>query len=102
MTASAVASVSLEPPILLFCVHVEARFREVLDEVDLWAGLEGQLQAAGVTAIHNPRRCTACDLDRYFSYRAEKGRTGRMLALLALAAPASRQSPVTDHQSPLR
>jgi len=28
--------------------------------------------------------CTACDLQSYYSYRAEKGRTGRMLALLGL------------------
>ncbi|GAA3797382.1 flavin reductase family protein [Cellulomonas soli] len=37
MTASAVASVSLDPPLLLFCVHVDSRFREALDDVDLWA-----------------------------------------------------------------
>jgi flavin reductase (DIM6/NTAB) family NADH-FMN oxidoreductase RutF len=36
MTVSAVASVSLEPPMLLFCVHVDARVREALDDVDLW------------------------------------------------------------------
>jgi polyphenol oxidase len=28
--------------------------------------------------------CTACDLHRYYSYRAEKGKTGRMLALIGL------------------
>jgi len=37
MTASAVASVSLEPAQLLFCVHVDARFRDALDDVDTWA-----------------------------------------------------------------
>lgn len=37
MTASAVASVSLQPPLLLFCVHEDARFREALDAVDGWA-----------------------------------------------------------------
>lgn len=36
MTASAVASVSLEPPLVLFCVHSDARLREALDDVDLW------------------------------------------------------------------
>ena len=36
MTASAVASVSLEPPMLLFCVHADARVREALDDVDVW------------------------------------------------------------------
>jgi YfiH family protein len=53
-------------------------------EVDLWAGIEAQLRAAGVEEIHGPRVCTACHLDRYYSYRAEKGQTGRMYALLAL------------------
>lgn len=53
-------------------------------EVDLWSTIEAQLRHAGVTAIHNPRICTACHLDRYYSYRAEKGQTGRMFALLAL------------------
>ena len=37
MTASAVSSVSLEPPLLLFCVHEDARFREALDHVSEWA-----------------------------------------------------------------
>jgi len=36
-TVSSVASVSLEPPLLLFCVHVDARLRDVLDDVDTWA-----------------------------------------------------------------
>lgn len=53
-------------------------------EMDLWTGIETQLRAAGVGTIHNPRLCTACHLDRYFSYRAEKGQTGRLFALLAL------------------
>ena len=34
--------------------------------------------------MHDSGVCTACDLKRYYSYRAEKGQTGRMLALLAL------------------
>jgi flavin reductase (DIM6/NTAB) family NADH-FMN oxidoreductase RutF len=37
MTASAVASVSLDPPLLLFCVHEDARVREALDAVGHWA-----------------------------------------------------------------
>ena len=53
-------------------------------ELDIWSGIEQQFRDAGVTDIHNPRVCTACHLDRYFSYRAEKGNTGRMLALLSL------------------
>ena len=37
MTATAVASVSLRPPMVLFCVYTDARLREALDEVDTWA-----------------------------------------------------------------
>jgi copper oxidase (laccase) domain-containing protein len=50
-------------------------------EIDLWTAIEQQL--AGLE-VHNPRICTACHLDRYFSYRAEKGNTGRMFAVLSL------------------
>jgi hypothetical protein len=53
--------------------------------MDIWSDLEGQLRQAGVNDVHNPRVCTACHLDRYFSYRAEKGKTGRMFAVLALS-----------------
>ncbi len=53
-------------------------------EMDLWSGIEQELRDFGVHEIYNPHFCTACHLDRYFSYRAEKGRTGRMLAVLAL------------------
>lgn len=53
-------------------------------EMDTWSAIEQQLRDAGVRDFHNPRICTACHLDRYFSYRAEKGNTGRMLAVLAL------------------
>jgi polyphenol oxidase len=55
-------------------------------ELDLWDGVERQLREAGIADVHNPRICTACHRDRYFSYRAEKGRTGRMFAVLALTA----------------
>jgi polyphenol oxidase len=53
-------------------------------EMDIWSGLERQLCQAGVSDVHSPQVCTACHLDRYFSYRAEKGQTGRMFAVLAL------------------
>ncbi len=54
-------------------------------EVDFAAEIRAQLRTAGVAAIHDSGVCTACDLNRYYSYRAEKGCTGRMLAVLALA-----------------
>jgi len=56
-------------------------------EMDIWSGIETQLRETGVRDIHNPRVCTACHLDRYYSYRAEQGQTGRMLAILALKMP---------------
>jgi flavin reductase (DIM6/NTAB) family NADH-FMN oxidoreductase RutF len=35
-TVSSVASVSLEPPMVLFCVHGDARLADALAEVDSW------------------------------------------------------------------
>jgi purine-nucleoside/S-methyl-5'-thioadenosine phosphorylase / adenosine deaminase len=53
-------------------------------EVDFAAEIIRQCRALGVKTIHDPGVCTACDLKRYYSYRAEKGKTGRMLALIGL------------------
>lgn len=52
-------------------------------EVDFAADIRNQLREAGVTAVFDEGVCTA-ENPRYYSYRREKGRTGRMLALLAL------------------
>jgi purine-nucleoside/S-methyl-5'-thioadenosine phosphorylase / adenosine deaminase len=54
-------------------------------EIDFAAAIIEQCRVAGVEKIHDSGICTACDVARYYSYRVEKGRTGRMLALLALA-----------------
>jgi copper oxidase (laccase) domain-containing protein len=54
-------------------------------EIDFAAEIVRQCRDLGVTSVHDSGVCTACDLTRYYSYRAEKGRTGRMLAFLALA-----------------
>jgi copper oxidase (laccase) domain-containing protein len=53
-------------------------------EVDFAAQIREQARASGVLQIHDCGICTACDLDAYYSYRAEKGKTGRMLAVLGL------------------
>ena len=53
-------------------------------EVDFAAKIIEQCRDEGVREIHDRGACTACDLEHYYSYRAEKGRTGRMLALLGL------------------
>jgi copper oxidase (laccase) domain-containing protein len=53
-------------------------------EIDFASNIVEQCRAAGVRQIHDSGVCTACDINRYYSYRAEKGKTGRMLALLGL------------------
>jgi polyphenol oxidase len=53
-------------------------------EIDFAAEIVRQCRDAGIEEIFDSGVCTACDLEHYYSYRAEKGRTGRMLALLGL------------------
>ena len=55
-------------------------------EVDIAAAIRSQVAAAGVPvdSIHDDRVCTSSDLGKYYSYRVEKGATGRMFAVLAL------------------
>jgi purine-nucleoside/S-methyl-5'-thioadenosine phosphorylase / adenosine deaminase len=53
-------------------------------KVDFAAEIVCQCRTLGVKEIHDSGVCTACDLSRYYSYRAEKGKTGRMLALIGL------------------
>jgi YfiH family protein len=54
--------------------------------LDLWAANELQLNRAGVDQVQVSGVCTACHLDDWFSHRAEKGKTGRFGALMALQA----------------
>lgn len=58
--------------------------RPPLYEFDFAGLVREQLLAAGVRNISDPGVCTGKQVDRYYSYRMEKGATGRMLALLAL------------------
>jgi polyphenol oxidase len=53
-------------------------------EIDFAAEIVRQCRDVGIKEIHDSGVCTACDLEHYYSYRAEKGRTGRMLAILGL------------------
>jgi len=50
-------------------------------EIDFLSDIIHQLHSEGVEQIFDAGSCTACNLDRYFSYRAEKGNTGRMWAV---------------------
>ena len=53
--------------------------------LDLWNANEDQLVAAGVTdaRIDNPKLCTACRGDLFFSYRRGRGE-GRLVAIAAI------------------
>lgn len=57
-------------------------------EIDFAAQIRQQTLDAGVPAaqIHDTGLCTSLDLRGFYSYRMEKGRTGRMLALLGRTA----------------
>lgn len=56
-------------------------------EIDFAAQIRHQAVEAGVppAQVHDTGLCTSSDLRRFYSYRMEKGRTGRMLALLGRA-----------------
>jgi len=53
-------------------------------EIDFAAKIIEQCRGEGVKQIYDSGICTACHVDLYYSYRAEKGKTGRMLAVLGL------------------
>ncbi len=53
--------------------------------LDLWRANEDQLRIAGLhpARIDNPRLCTACRMDLFFSYRRGRGQ-GRLVAVAAI------------------
>lgn len=53
-------------------------------EIDFAAAIATQARECGIRHFHDALVCTASHPGRYYSYRREKGRTGRMLAVLAL------------------
>jgi flavin reductase (DIM6/NTAB) family NADH-FMN oxidoreductase RutF len=65
MTASAVASVSLDPPMFMFCVHSDARVRDALDEVDTWSvSILSDNQGPAADWLSSPGRPAIGQLDR--------------------------------------
>jgi YfiH family protein len=54
--------------------------------LDLWAANEEQLRGAGIRGdrISNPRFCTGCRSDLFYSYR--RGKMGRLVSIAALPA----------------
>ena len=55
-------------------------------EIDFASTIREQALAAGIStdSYYDKNLCTASNLERYYSYRIEKGNTGRMLALLGI------------------
>lgn len=97
---------ALGPSIGPCCYQVDARVRDVFAASGQWADAEAGfdtdgeghwkldvaaincriLQRAGLRAenIHDSRLCTACDLERFYSYRVEGAGTGRLIAGIAV------------------
>ena len=53
-------------------------------QADLYALARARLAGAGVAAVHGGGACTACEAERFYSYRRD-GLTGRMASVLWLA-----------------
>jgi YfiH family protein len=69
-----------------FGAEAESLFAAHGDSIhfDLWKANQLLLAKAGVRQIETAGICTACHTDEWFSHRAEKGKTGRFGALIAL------------------
>ncbi len=67
-------------------VHLSPCIRPPLYEIDFATDIVRQAHAAGVMDIRDDGICTGSNLEAYYSYRVEKGRTGRMLAVLSLCS----------------
>ena len=66
-------------------VHLSPCIRPPLYENDFAADIVAQARAAGAGEVVDDGICTGREVARYYSYRVERGRTGRMLAVLSLA-----------------
>jgi polyphenol oxidase len=53
-------------------------------ELDFAAEIALQLTKSGIQSVHDCGTCTAANPGAYYSYRRESGKTGRMVAILAL------------------
>jgi YfiH family protein len=53
-------------------------------KLDLWKANEISLRKSGVKHIEVAEICTACDIEDWYSHRAENGKTGRFAAVIGL------------------
>ncbi|MBX7157707.1 MAG: polyphenol oxidase family protein [Verrucomicrobiae bacterium] len=51
--------------------------------IDFVSQIKTQAKVLGIQQFYDCEICTASNLDHYYSYRAEQGKTGRMMAVLA-------------------
>lgn len=72
----------IEPADLV--VHLSPCIRPPLYETDFAAEIAAQARDAGAGQVIDDGICTGREVGRYYSYRVERGRTGRMLAVLQL------------------
>jgi YfiH family protein len=87
-TGGAVAA-AIGPGIGPCCYEVGDDVRAVFGTseptLDLKAIARARLQAAGVREVHDCAICTACDAERFFSHRRDRGVTGRQAGLAWLS-----------------
>ena len=81
-------------------VQLSPCIRPPFYEIDFASQIVTQLRTAGVQQIQDSGENTGADLDRFYSYRMEKGSTGRMLAFLTLTKGEPGLGPAT-HQPPI-
>ena len=72
----------IEPADLV--VHLSPCIRPPLYETDFAAEIAAQARDAGAGQVIDDGICTGREVGCYYSYRVERGRTGRMLAVLQL------------------
>ena len=78
-------------------VQLSPCIRPPFYEVDFAAQIVTQLQAGGVRQVHDSGENTGADFGRFYSYRMEKGSTGRLLAFLALTKGDRGLGPSSQH-----
>jgi YfiH family protein len=85
VTATQALAAAIGPGIGPCCYEVGDEVRAVFGTtertLDLKAIARDRLRAAGVETIHDCGLCTACDAERFFSHRRDRGVTGRQAGL---------------------
>ncbi|MDO5699404.1 MAG: flavin reductase family protein [Dermatophilus congolensis] len=98
MTANSITSVSLEPPLVLACIHNESRFLEAVREAKVWAVhvlASTQRPAADWLAVHG--RPAHGQLDRVPHRRSESGVALLEEASATLECSTWQEYPGGDH-----